>query len=145
MPRLAPDRFENDDDHWRKWTDVCTDKLENLYEGEYLILHVDELSNVFVQMANITGNELLCEVSPGKMTNAEEAVDSLLELGWQPPGSFTSGPNLQLLWGLSDDSEREPEIAKEDAIDAAGVIAATLRYVLGVEDPTRIRVERGSF
>jgi hypothetical protein len=144
MPRLAPDRFENDDEHWQQWTNVCAEKLEELDEDEFVILHVDEASNVFVQMAHTLQPELLCEVSLGELANAQEAMRSLLDLGWQPPGSYTSGTNLQLVWRSDDDSGLKSGISEEDAFDAAGVIAATLRYVLSVEDPTRIRVERGN-
>jgi len=131
----------NDEDLWTKWSEICTSKIAELVPDEYLILMVSDEDNVFVQMARVAESELLFEVSLGTHSNRDSARKSLMDLGWETPGSFIAGPNLQCMWR----PDQGDWISLEDATDAAGLIAGTLRYVLGVTDPTRIPVERGNF
>ena len=145
MPRVAPDRGIGDEELWYGWTEICTDKIHELSDGEYLILQVNDDDNVFVQMARMAPSELICEVSLGRHTDHETAMNSLLDMGWHAPGSYIPGPNLQCVWQATDPDEGDGWIDRADAEDAAGLVASTLRYVLAIPDPQRIPVERGRF
>lgn len=146
MPRIAPDRGLNDEELWDGWTEICTEKIEELSEQEFLVLMVNDPENVFVQIARMSPNELLCEVSLGEhYEDHQSAVKSLVDLGWHPPGSYVPGPNLQCVWRSETKKRARNWITNEDARDAAGLLASTLRYVLGITDPTKIPVTRDTF
>ncbi|MSW80816.1 MAG: hypothetical protein F2840_06655 [Actinobacteria bacterium] len=146
MSRIEPDRLENDEQLWGDWQAVCIKKLLELDPGEFLILQLDDGQGVFIQFARLPEaphDVLLAELSTGDSAD-RSTTESLLELGWHPPGSYAvnPGPNLQSMWQSKDSRSW---LSHDDAADAASITASAMRFVLGVFDPFRVRVERDSF
>jgi len=148
MPRLAPNRAEFDDERWGDWTEVCAEKISELQPNEFLIIPVDDDENVFVQMAKATYKEscsLLVEAGLGARESDELSL-TLLELGWEPPGSYgepgDGSPNYQVMWSAQN---LHGLMSEDDAWEAARLVALTLRAPLAITDPFALSVGRGTF
>lgn len=148
MPRAKPDKNEQDDVIWSEWTEICAEKIYKLAHDEFLILHIDDANNVFVQMVRSrmeSLTSLLVEVSLG-LIESPPLIASLLDKGWEPPGSYAeaggSSPNFQVVW---TSPPKDKSASKEDSREAAELIASTMRVILAVGDPQDITVERDNF
>lgn len=148
MPRLKPDSSEYVEGMWREWTAICQQKIHELAINEFVILLVDDANNVFIQIARSeAGNncDLVVEASPGENASAG-VLKSMLEIGWEPPGSYVenggANPNYQVLWRSTPECGR---VSTTDSEEAAILIATTLRLTFAVADPREIPVERDNF
>ena len=124
---------------WEMWVQGISEDLGALAEGDWLTftVRIDGPSagpagaDVLVQarlLEGVLALECIADTEFEGLTDLTTAQQTaLVELGWQPDG---------------DDPDYARTFAPDDAVSAAGLVAATMRDVLGAGTPEQVDVRR---
>jgi hypothetical protein len=149
MPRVTIDSVGRSEAVWQEWVDKCADGILRLEHREFVVFGEVGEPNRYVQIVRdyvpgVKGEVLQAELGgaaqdggPAEYTASEQVM--INDLGWASPDAASPFPNYSMLWS-PEPSKKDSWLNREDAVDAAEVIARTLRGPLAVASPKDIEV-----